>query len=183
MRHGPVADPEPLWGSPPASSLREAVRRARPASRAGASPSRFTERPRARYRPGNVLDVTEPRDRDEQIAKLQADVAALHSRLSRAEQDAAAARFLAGGADRDGAETRRELREFREEARSEFADVRGEMRGFREQNNRVLNAMRADMTDGFTEMRRGFATAAAGQQRIVELLDVAMRQRNDLPDP
>ena len=112
--------------------------------------------------------MTEPEDRDEPITALEADVAALRSRLGRAEQDAAAARILAGGADRD------------------VSDLRGEFREFRDQNNRVLSAMRADLTDGFTEMRaemrKGFATAAMGQQRIVNLLDVVMRQLNDRPE-
>jgi len=99
----------------------------------------------------------------------------LRARLRRAEEDAAAARILAGGADRDVGELGREFREFRD------------------QNNRVLSAMRADIVDLGTEMRtefadvradmrRGFATAAAGQQRIVELLDVVMRQLNDRPE-
>ena len=108
--------------------------------------------------------MTEPGDRDERINALEADVAALRARLGRAEQDAAAARVLAGGADRD------------------VGDLGVEFRSFRDQNNRVLSVMRADITDGFAEMRRGFATAAATQQRIVELLDVAIRQRNDRPE-
>ena len=62
----------------------------------------------------------------------------LRERLRRAEDDARAARYLAGGADRDTAELRVELREFRD------------------QNNRVLNAMRQDLTDLRGEVRRGF---------------------------
>jgi hypothetical protein len=53
----------------------------------------------------------------------------LRARLRRAEEDAAAARILAGGADRDVGELGREFR------------------AFRDQNNRVLNAMRGDLTD------------------------------------
>ena len=45
--------------------------------------------------------MSQPEERDERIDALEADVAALRSRLGRAEQDAAAARILAGGADRD----------------------------------------------------------------------------------
>ena len=95
----------------------------------------------------------------------------LRARLRRVEDDARAARYLAGGADRDTAELRAELKE-----------LRAEVRTFRDQNNRVLSAMREDMTDGFTEMRRGFAIAAAAQQRIVELLDRPTQPRNDRPD-
>ena len=141
---------------------------ARPACRAGLSSPVFPNRPAGRTGLGSLRDVTEPEDRDERITALEADVAALRSRLGRAEQDAAAARILAGGADRD------------------VSDLRGEFREFRDQNNRVLSAMRADLTDGFTEMRaemrKGFATAAVGQQRIVDLLDVVMRQLNDRPE-
>jgi methyl-accepting chemotaxis protein len=63
----------------------------------------------------------------------------LRARLRRVEQDAAAARILAGGADRDVGELGREFREFRD------------------QNNRMLNAMREDLTDLRDETRRGFA--------------------------
>ena len=70
----------------------------------------------------------------------------MRARLRRAEEDATAARILAGGADRDMGEFRGEFREFR-----------GEMRGFRDQNNRVLSAMREDLTDLRTHIDEGFA--------------------------
>ncbi|HEX5811458.1 MAG TPA: hypothetical protein VFY38_05130, partial [Pseudonocardia sp.] len=92
--------------------------------------------------------MTEPEGMDE-----------LRARLRRAEDDARAARFLAGGADRDTAELRVEVREFRAETRAEFADVRAEMRGFRDQNNRLLSAMREDLTDLRGHVDRGFAQA------------------------
>ena len=92
----------------------------------------------------------------------------LDQRVRRSEQDAAAARVLAGGADRD------------------VAEVRGEIREFREQNTRVLNAMRQDLTDlrenvgnGFTEMRGRLDAAAVGQQQIVGLLNRLIAQRED----
>ena len=108
----------------------------------------------------------------------------LRARLRRAEEDAAAARILAGGADRDVGELGREFREFRD------------------QNNRVLSAMRADLTDlrtempdlrgevrrGFAEVDRGFAevrgrldAGAAGQQQIVDLLSSMIEQGDDRP--
>ena len=128
--------------------------------------------------------MSQPEERDERIDALEADVAALRSRLGRAEQDAAAARILAGGADRDVGDLRGEFREFR-----------GEMRDFREQNNRVLSAMRADLTDGLTEMRRGFRQVddkfteirgllngqAASNQKLADMLGVLIRQRGDDP--
>jgi hypothetical protein len=105
----------------------------------------------------------------------------LRERLRRAEDDARAARYLAGGADRDTAELRTEVREFR-----------AEFRDFGNQNNRVLNAMRADMTDGFARIAKEFAQVdrnflavnakidgvAAGLQVITDLL-VSREQDDD----
>jgi hypothetical protein len=83
----------------------------------------------------------------------------LRARLRRAEDDPRAARYLAGGADRDTAELRSELREFRTETQAEFAAVRTEMREYGSQNNAVLNAMREDLVDLREHVDRGFARA------------------------
>jgi hypothetical protein len=114
----------------------------------------------------------------------------LRARLRRAEEDAAAARILAGGADRDVGELGREFREFRD------------------QNNRVLSAMRADLSEGFAgvraefaavraesagvrgEMRQGFTemrgvldAQAAFTRRLADLLEVLIRQEGgDRPE-
>ncbi|MGD9988005.1 MAG: permease [Pseudonocardia sp.] len=98
---------------------------------------------------------------------------ALGERVRHSEHDAAAARVLAGGADRD------------------VAEIRSEIREFRSQNNRVLNAMRADLADvrvdltdvradvrdlrehvdrGFASMRGALDATAAGQERIAGML-------------
>ncbi len=120
------------------------------------------------------------------MATLETHVRELAERVRHSEQDAAAARVLAGGADRDVAEIRGEIREFRDE-------IRGEIREFREQNTRVLNAMREDLIDlrqwvetgfarvdnGFTEMRGKLDGAAAGQQQIVTLLTTLIGQQGD----
>jgi len=126
--------------------------------------------------------VSQPEERDERIDALEADVAALRSRLGRAEQDAAAARILAGGADRDVGDLSGEFREFR-----------GEMRDFRDQNNRVLSAMRADVVDLRTHMDEGFARGderfaeirglldgqAAWNQKLADMLSVLIRRQGD----
>jgi hypothetical protein len=109
----------------------------------------------------------------------------LRARLRRAEHDAAAARILAGGADRD------------------VGEIRTELRGFRDQNNRVLNAMREDLTglrhhvdDGFARIAEEFAQVdrnfltvtakidglAAGMQVITNLL-VRREQHDDPSEP
>jgi hypothetical protein len=109
----------------------------------------------------------------------------LRARLRRAEDDVRAARYLAGGADRDTGELRSEVREFR-----------AEMRSFRDQNNRVLSAMREDLTDLREHVDRGFAQAdrnflavnakidgvAAGLQTITDLL-VRREQDDDPSEP
>jgi hypothetical protein len=95
-------------------------------------------------------------------------VSELDERLQRSQQDAAAARVLAGGADRD------------------VAEIRAEIRGFEDQNARVLNAMREDLTDlrshvfdGFAEMRGKLDAAAAGQEQIVGLLNTLISEAED----
>jgi len=87
------------------------------------------------------------------------------------EQDAAAARVLAGGADRD------------------VTEIRGEIRGFRQATTSSFNAMREDLTDirqltnnGFTEMRGKLDAAAAGQQQIVTLLNTLIGQESEPRD-
>ena len=109
------------------------------------------------------------------MATLETHVRELADRVRHSEQDAAAARVLAGGADRD------------------VAEIRGEIREFREQNTRVLNAMREDLIDlqqrvetgfsrvdnSFTEMRGKLDGAAAGQQQIVTLLTTLIGPQGD----
>ncbi len=130
--------------------------------------------------------MAQPDGLEGRVAALEATVQQLvdrirhgEERLRHSEQDAAAARVLAGGADRD------------------VSDIRTEIRESRELNVGVLNAMRADMTDlrqhvdhgfarvdrGFGEMRGRLDASAAGQQQIVELLGTLVsRERSERPD-
>ena len=119
-------------------------------------------------------------DLEARVTALETQVHDLDERVRHSEHDAAAARVLAGGADRDVAEIRREIRDFRE------------------QNTRVLSAMRDDLVDfrsavaenfarvdekfaqadenfarvdrGFAEMRGKLDATAAGQQQIADML-------------
>jgi chromosome segregation ATPase len=100
-----------------------------------------------------------PEELERRVSALETQVRELAERVRSSEQDAAAARVLAGGADRD------------------VAEIRGEIRDFRDQNTRVLNAMRDDlgelreqMQTGFTEIRGTLDATAAGQQHIAALL-------------
>jgi predicted nucleic acid-binding Zn-ribbon protein len=136
--------------------------------------------------------MSEPEDLEARVDALEGEVADLRSKARRIEQDAAAARVLAGGADRDVADLGGEVRELRGEFRDfrdEMYGFRDEMYGFRTQNNRLLNAMREDLTDLRTHVDNGFAEvwgrldgAAAGQERIVGLLNTLIDQRNDPGD-
>ncbi|CAM3951906.1 hypothetical protein [Smaragdicoccus niigatensis] len=85
--------------------------------------------------------------------ELEARVDRLEHEVKRAREDAAAARVLAGGVDRD------------------VDDIRQEFRQYREQNVRLHNASRADLTDLRLELRSKFDMVAAGQQQIVDLIN------------
>lgn len=116
--------------------------------------------------------MTQPPDLEARVAALETKVSELDQRVRHSEQDAAAARVLAGGADRDVSEMRAEIREFRDA------------------NTRTLNALRQDMVegfarvdeqfghvdDGFTEMRGKFDGLAAGLQQITGMLSTLTDQ-------
>lgn len=126
--------------------------------------------------------MTQPDGLERRAAALETTVETLNERVDqtarrslRSEQDAAAARVLAGGADR------------------EVADLGSEVRSFREQNTRVMNAMRSDLTDlrsdlidlrdhvdrNFLEVRGRLDAGAAGQQVIVGLLNTLIERGSD----
>ena len=117
-------------------------------------------------------DELEPR-----VAELERQVRELDQRVRGSAQDAAAARILAGGADRDVAEIRTEIRDFRQATtssfnavRQDFTDLRREMIGKFDQVDR-----------GFTEMRGKLDATAAGQQQIVNLLTTLIDQQDGRP--
>ncbi|MGV0872033.1 hypothetical protein [Mycolicibacterium sp. XJ879] len=102
-------------------------------------------------------------DLESRVSALEAQVHDLTGRVRANEQDAASARVLAGAADRD------------------VSEFRGEIRNFRRATTASFNALRQDFVDlrshvdnGFTEMRGKFDVMAAGQQRIVELLQTTI---------
>jgi methyl-accepting chemotaxis protein len=104
--------------------------------------------------------VTQPPDLEARVAALESRVEALTDRVQRSERDAAAARVLAGGADRD------------------VEQIRGEIRDFKQATTASFNAMREDITDlrsemhnGFVEMRNGFAEVDRGFIEIRGRLD------------
>lgn len=129
--------------------------------------------------------MAQPPDLEARVSALEAQVSDLSQRVRRSEQDAAAARVLAGGADRD------------------VSDMRAEIRDFRDVNTRTLNALRQDMVEGFARVDerfarvderfagvdRGFAeirgrldATAAGLQQITGMLSTLIARDSGQPD-
>jgi hypothetical protein len=119
----------------------------------------------------------EPDNLESRVTALESQMRDLTGRVQANEQDAAAARVLAGAADRDVGALSRDLRDFRADSAANFKALRASTAaGF--------NALREDFVDlrshvnqgfskadrGFTEMRGRFDAMAAGQQQIVDLL-------------
>ena len=119
--------------------------------------------------------VPEPR-----VEALENQVRDLTAKVQVTQQDAAAARVLAGAADRDVSEIRGELRDFRNATtanfnamRQDFVDLRQDFADLREHVDRKFE----QVDQGFMEMRGRFDAAAAGQQRIVDMLTTILRER------
>ena len=107
----------------------------------------------------------------------QDDLSEISRRLRAAEQDAAAARVLAGAADRDVTE----IRDFRNATaasfnalRQDFVDLRGHVDRRFEQVDRGFE----QVDRGFTEMRGKLDATAAGQQRIAGLIQSLIDQQS-----
>ena len=104
----------------------------------------------------------------------QDDLSDIKRRLQAAEQDAAAARILAGAADRDVTEIRAEIRDFRNATTASFNALRQDFVDLRDHVD-----LRFDRVDGgFVEMRGRLDATVAGQQRIVELIESLIDQQN-----
>ena len=121
-------------------------------------------------------------DVEARFTRLEHEVAELREQVALTRSDAAAARVLAAGADRDVSEVRAELR----------AHTQG-LNALREtqlEQGQEINGLRQEMREGFTlqsrridelerEMRGGFATMATGMAQITALLtDIRGPQRD-----
>lgn len=116
-------------------------------------------------------------DLEDRVTALEQQVADLSRQVQHSAQDAAAARVLAGAADRDVSEIRDELRDFRNATTSSFNALRQDFVDLRTHVDQGFANLRAEMNDkfehvdrGFIEMRGKLDAAAAGQQTIVDLL-------------
>lgn len=115
-----------------------------------------------------AAEETEPR-----VADLENQVQNLTERLRGAEQDAAAAHILAGGADRDVSAMQTDIRGLRDVNTASFNALRQDFNAFRQDFVDLRDHIdsKFELVDqGFTEMRSKFDFAAAGQQQIISLL-------------
>jgi predicted nucleic acid-binding Zn-ribbon protein len=137
--------------------------------------------------------MTQPSELEARVTALETQVRDLGDRVRHSAQDAAAARVLAGGADRDVAEVRSEIRDFRDAnnrtlnaMRQDLGDLRGNLNDLRGNLNDLrgnlndlrgdLNGLRADVDNGFAEMRGKFDATAAGLEQISGLLTTLIAQ-------
>lgn len=114
--------------------------------------------------------MAQPNGLEARVTALETQVQELTDRTRTSEQDAAAARVLAGGADRDVAQIRDEIRDFRQATTSSFNATRED-----------LTDLRTNVDNGFIEMRGRLDATAAGQQQIVDLLNALITQQGEQP--
>lgn len=95
-------------------------------------------------------------DHESRIRILEQQIETLRDQIARTSTDAAAARVLAGGADRDVSDMRAELR-----AHTQTLNA---LRETQFEHGQAIGELRA-------EMRAGFATMNTGMARIVTLLE------------
>ena len=111
----------------------------------------------------------------------QDDLSEIKRRLQAAEQDAAAASVLAGAADRDVSEIRADIRDFRSATTASFNALRQDFVDLRSHVDRRFKQVDRGFEQvdrGFAEMRGRLDATAAGQRRIVELIESLIDQNN-----
>lgn len=108
------------------------------------------------------------------VSALEGEMRDIRARLRMSEQDAAAARVLAGAADRDVGEISSQLRDFRRATIGSFNAVREDLVDLRTE----VADLRTEMRSGFDGMRSKLDLTAAGQQQIVGILQ-ALIDRED----
>jgi predicted nucleic acid-binding Zn-ribbon protein len=113
--------------------------------------------------------MSRPEDLEPRVSALESEVQELRSRVRGSERDAAAARVLAGGADRDVEQIRGEIRDLRRALTAGFNATREDILDLRRRFD--------DVDRGFAEVRGTFDAMAAGQQQIVALLTTVIDQQ------
>lgn len=110
---------------------------------------------------------------EERVSALEEQVRDLKGRVGSTDRDAVAARVLAGGADRDVAEVRNEIRDFRQATTASFNAMRTDFVDLRQE----FVELRGQFDRGFAEIRGRLDAAAAGQQQIVALIQTVIDDR------
>lgn len=105
-------------------------------------------------------------DLEGRVDALETTVEDINRRLRATEQDAAAARVLAGAADRDVTDIKAEIRDFRNATTASFNALRED---FVDLRNRVDRGFE-QVDRGFAEMRGRLDATAGGQQHIADLI-------------
>ena len=111
---------------------------------------------------GGRLITVEPDGLEARVEALETHVHELDRRVRASEQDAAAARVLAGAADRDVTEFRGELRDFRHATAASF------------------NALRTEMNERFAQVESFAASTSASTRWTTGLSRCAA---NSMPQP
>ncbi|HEY6423584.1 MAG TPA: hypothetical protein VIY28_10145 [Pseudonocardiaceae bacterium] len=108
-------------------------------------------------------------DFETRLTAVERELARLREKAAITGNDAAGARVLAAGADRDVSEVRAELRAHTQglnALRETQVEQGGAITGLR----RDLDGLRREVREGFTEMRDGFGTVATGMAQLTALL-------------
>ncbi len=121
---------------------------------------------------GARLPLVEPNNLETRVSALETQVGELADRIRASEHDAAAARVLAGAADRDVTAILGEVREFRRATVGTFNALRED-----------FSDLRTDVDRGFTEVRGKLDATAAGQERIAELINDLIANQGDNGPP
>lgn len=126
--------------------------------------------------------MAQPPDFEARLSALETRVSELAERVQHSEQDAAAARVLAGGADRDVEQIRSEIRDFRQATTTSFNAMRDDLTDLREN----LTDLGTRVHDGFAQVDRGFMEVrgrldgtAAGLEQITGLLTTLINQQGE----
>lgn len=116
-------------------------------------------------------------DLEARVAALETQVRELVDRMRHTEQDAAAARVLAGGADRDVTDL-----EIKVDANRQAINALGEQTAGRfDRLEEKFDRLEEKVDNGFAEMRGKLDVTAAGQQQIVTLLNSLVGQQGEQP--
>jgi len=120
--------------------------------------------------------MTGPESLEARVVRLEQEVTRLRERVAATSSDAAAARVLAGGADRDVAEIREAMRAHTHSLRAlgenqlELRQAQQEMQSTLLDHGERSSPVETRLTSLETKVMQGFAEMRSGMGRIVTLL-------------